>query len=110
MKTDLPREVDEGGFLVLPKEFISKGFQFQEVLREGVFAIYSQMREGWMRPVFEVFRIIKRKQYEMGGVVIPAAECVPTSEAWGWLGFSCVTLERAKNRLERLKKENIFSK
>jgi hypothetical protein len=102
MKTDEIRKKDENNFLVLPLKFSSKGFSYEQVLREGDFAIYTQKdkyNKIWYIPMV----VQKYQSYEIAGNVMPAAEKMPKDELWGTLAYTELTLEKAKTRLEQLK-------
>ena len=89
----------------LPLELTMNGFILKQVERTETAAVYSKRKPEWAESAahFEVIRIRKRKQEEYPkGNIIPAHESFPSTESWGALGFSYLTLTEARNRLALL--------
>jgi hypothetical protein len=78
--------------------FTYKGFQYNQEWRDESFAIYSQ----WLGSEligYESFKIKKNKAYERFGKFYEASEGFPTSNEWGWFGFTSKTFKEAQEIL-----------
>lgn len=75
-------------------------FKFEQLWREGMWAIYRQTQKGsnWER--FEVVHIRRRNARKIGEISIEAMETYPTSEDWGTYAWKTITLERAHKVVE----------
>jgi hypothetical protein len=100
MKTELPRE-SKNGYLVLPEEFTASGWTFKQLRRENNKAIYIKTKGNGLES-FEVIRISKHETYEIAGNSIPAAECYPSNEQWGDLGWSYNDIKEANKKFNKL--------
>lgn len=71
-------------------------FRYEQVWREGQWAIYRQTQPGsdWER--FEVVHIRRRGARKFGNVTIEAGETYPTSEQWGTYAWTAITFHRAR--------------
>ena len=67
--------------------FEKRGFQYQQVLREGQVAIYSQTLNDRII-AYEVIKIKQAPAHERGGVQFPEMELYPSDEQFGLNGWS----------------------
>lgn len=80
-------------------------FKFKQVKRNGMVAIYEQIRldnneiMGW-----EVVIIQYRREDKVlpSGGIIEKGEYYPTTAQWGNCGWTCGTLEAANKKMEEL--------
>lgn len=87
----------------LPLKWMCDGFQLEQVWREGDLAIYSQSKYGRV-VTWEAVHISHLPETTLpNGKVIGPREKYPKPSQWGKLAWSCITLERAKQRLENLR-------
>jgi hypothetical protein len=84
----------------LPLSYKKNGFDYRQIYRDELTAIYEQVSEG-RRIAFEVCEIIQAPAGEVFGKWIEEREKLPSTEMWGTKGFTVHTLERAfeKQRL-----------
>ena len=85
-------------YKVIPTEFKKKGFNYKQVRREGMKAIYLQTRGDSSMNNYEVVRLGRHNGYVMGGVTIEPAETYPGSSLWGIMGWTCSDLDSANKR------------
>ena len=85
----------------LPTKLRKDGFDLTQVCREGNVAIYAQSKGGCVYS-YEVILVREEKEKTMFGRFVPAHEAYPRSEDWGRLAWTCLTLERAKERFRGL--------
>jgi hypothetical protein len=90
-------------YKTLAKTFRKNGFDYQQVWREGDFAIYKQSKEGVTKNWFEAIQITRHDGYEIAGNKIEPSEIYPSNEKWGTFGFTCVDLSSAKKRIDFMK-------
>ena len=71
-------------------------FRYEQVWREGLWAIYRQTpKDGdWER--FEVVHIRRHGARKFRNVTIEAGESYPTSEQWGTYEWTAITFHRAR--------------
>ena len=75
-------------------------FNYQQIYREGDFAIYKQTWKGNEHSaVFEVIRIRQREGFRIGGRFVEPAEVYPGSEAWSVDGFTLTDKDAAFAKL-----------
>lgn len=87
----------------MPLTFSKNTFHYEQILRDGQFAIYKQrLRPGAGCLAFEVIRIKQIPESKMFGSVVEAHEAGPSNEAFGTDGWSYPTLERAKAKFHTL--------
>jgi hypothetical protein len=87
----------------LPKRFQHDGFDYRQIYREGDFAIYKQTwKSNEHTAAFEVIRIRKREEFEIGGRFVEAAEVYPNSEAWGVDGWTVQNKDAAFRKLREI--------
>lgn len=90
------------------KEFTLKTHTYTQIKREGDFAIYTQRvtNDPTAAIRYEVVRIGRHNGYTLGGATIAPAETYPGASQWGINGFTCLTMEAAEKRFEKMKLDN----
>jgi hypothetical protein len=90
----------------LPIAFRSDGFDFSQIAREGILAIYRKSKtyqSGFSFETFEVVRIQKMDDHQWpDGRIQLAHEHMPHSEQWGVNGFSLQSSNDAWNKFRQL--------
>lgn len=87
----------------LGNSFRKNGFHYELVKRDGDVAMFKQrLREGVGCLAYEVIIVQKNDDYEMAGNLIPAHESAPGNEAFGRLGWSFPSLERANVKFRQI--------
>ncbi len=86
---------------MLAPEFNKYGFHFKELVSDGIYKIYEKTKGNYKG--YEVCRTRFYDGYEIAGVFIEPAQSMPGNEEWGINGFSLLTLEDAKQKLEWMK-------
>ena len=86
----------------IPKQFNKKGFNYKQVKREGMKAIFEQSKKDQKSVSFEVVKITKHNGYELGGQKIPPGEAYPGSSQWGISGWTFQNLKDAEAKFKRL--------
>jgi hypothetical protein len=95
----------------LDKSFTSNGFEFKQIHREDMFAIYERKYiNNTKDPHFESIKIQSHNGMEIAGNKIPPSEFYPSSNSWGRHGYTCLTKKDAYNRLDRMMKEDVINK
>ena len=89
-------------YKVIPTEFKKKGFNYKQVRREGMKAIYLQTRDDSQVSNYEVVKLGRHNGYNMGGSHIEPAETYPGSSLWGIMGWTCTDLDSANKRYSQL--------
>lgn len=89
-------------YKIVPTEFKKKGFNYQQIKRNGNVAIYLQTRKGTSLSNYEVVKIGRHNGYTMGGSYIEPSETYPGSSLWGICGWTCQSLEAAEQRYDKL--------
>lgn len=89
-------------YKVIPTQFKKKGFNYIQLRREGMKAIYQQTREDSTINNYEVVRLGRHNGYSMGGSFIEPSETYPGSSLWGIMGWTCTDLESANKRFSQL--------
>lgn len=87
---------------LIPNEFVSKGFLYTKVKREGDKAIYKQAHKEATSFRYEVVVITRHNGYKLGESFIEPSEVYPGSSLWGIRGWTCGTLEDAEIRYTSL--------
>ena len=87
----------------IEKSFVSKGFEFKQILRDGDMAIYEKRAPGSNCSNYELIHITSHNGYVIGGNKIPPSEVYPGDSQWGTHGWSYPTLELAKSKLKTKK-------
>ena len=86
----------------IPKTFSKKGFNYMQIKREGMKAIFKQSKKGHEGVSYEVVKISKHNGYELGGQKIPAGEAYPGTSQWGIAGWTCRDLKSAERKFKSL--------
>lgn len=84
----------------IEKSFVSKGFEFKQVLRDGDMAIYEKHAPGSKCSSYELIHITSHNGYVIAGNKIPPSEVYPSDSQWGVHGWTYPTLKAAKAKLE----------
>jgi len=87
---------------LIPDEFVSKGFTYTKVKREGDKAIYKQTHKEATSFRYEVVVITRHNGYKLGESFIEPSEVYPGSSLWGIRGWTCGTIEDAERRYNDL--------
>jgi hypothetical protein len=91
---------------ILEKNFERKIFNYEQLYRKGNLAIYAQKNKETGSATYEVIIIKSHNGYEIGGVKIEPSEVYPGDSQWGILGWTCQTMEAAKNKINKLEENN----
>ena len=84
----------------IPTTFKKKGFDYYQLKRDGMKAIFAQTRAGTALSNYEVVKLGRHNGYIMGGITIEPAETYPGSSLWGIAAWTCTSLEAAMARYE----------
>lgn len=107
--TTEPTKYDDDGYILLPNEFIDRGFAFKLCMNIDkewkVFQRHHIEHENHVH--YELVKILRQEEYELGGNVIPKRYRYPSSESWGRLGFTCSSRERAAALYDEIMLANI---
>jgi len=96
------RELEKGvSYKPLPAAFRHDGFDFEQVRRSPVTAIYKKSKPG-CGVSFEVVVIRQRNEAIIHGRMIEPREVYPPDRAWGTHGFTFSTLEAATAKFNTL--------
>ena len=87
-------------YKTIPTQFKKKGFQYNQLKREGARAIFEQTRPGSNICNYEVVKIGRHNGYVMGGMAIEPAETYPGSSLWGIAAWTCSSMDAAMIRYE----------
>ena len=98
----MTQTIDGMEYKVIPSEFKKKGFNYKQVRREGMKAIYLQTKEGSTMNNYEVVKIGRHNGYSMGGSFIEPSETYPGSSLWGIMGRTCTDLDSANKRYNQI--------
>jgi hypothetical protein len=79
------------------------GFQFDQVQRDGMLAIYKKKKPHHSRWSFETIIIQQHNGFVLAGNQIEPAETYPSSATWGQLGWTFTTLDGAQSKFTKLK-------
>lgn len=90
----------------LETEFKKDGFNYRQIWREGLFAIFEQTKNE-VRYAYEAIRIQERPAGEIMGNWVEERESMPPSASWGVWGFTCKTLESAHKRIKEMQEHNL---
>jgi hypothetical protein len=85
-------------YKVIPTSFKKKGFNYNQLRREGMKAIYQQTREDSTLSNYEVVKLGRHNGYNMGGSYIEPSETYPGSSLWGIMGWTCQSIDDALQR------------
>ncbi len=92
-------EKDKDGYLLVPKEFTHKGYQFKFVKKlEGGWMIYEKTKEATKTKKYELVKPKRQDQFVFHGKTIEAKWVYPNDNAFGRIGFDCISLDVAIER------------
>lgn len=83
-------------------QFNKKGFQYNQLKRDGMKAIFQQTKQGSTMNNYEVVKLGRHNGYVMGGMMIEPAETYPGSSLWGIAGWTCSSIDAAMCRYDAL--------
>jgi hypothetical protein len=86
---------------LLPTKFKKQGFDYEQIERNALTAIYSQNLDGEIR-AYEVVRITVAPAGEIMGNPVVEREMLPGNEQWGIRGWTYWDLEKARARAREL--------
>jgi hypothetical protein len=86
---------------LLPTTFKKQGFDYEQIERNALTAIYSQSLDGDVR-AYEVIRVIVAAESEIFGKLVPEREVLPGNEQWGIRGWTYWSLDKARARAREL--------
>lgn len=89
-------------YKVIPTEFKKKGFNYKQVRRDGMKAIYLQTRDDSQMSNYEVVKLGRHNGYNMGRSHIEPAETYPGSSLWGIMGWTCTSIDKALERYNQI--------
>ncbi len=84
------------------KQFLSKGYRFKQIHRDGVFAVYERLRVGTNRKHYEVIKIQSHNGYSIAGKAYPASEYYPSSRDWGTSGFTYLSKRESFEKIDKM--------
>lgn len=92
-------EKDKDGYLLVPKEFTHKGYQFKFIKKlEGGWMIYEKTKEATKTKKYELVKPKRQDQFVFHGKTIEAKWVYPNDNAFGRIGFDCISLDVAIER------------
>jgi len=92
-------EKDKDDYLLIPKEFAHKGYQFKFLKKlEGGWMIYEKSKESNKTKKYELVKPKRQDQFVFHGKTIEAKWVYPNDNAFGRIGFDCVSLAVAIER------------
>lgn len=88
----------------LPTHFTKKGWNHEQLMREGMIALYRRWKDGPQPAHWEVIRIQEHAERLFPGsdTPIPAKEGYPSEGSWGQEGWTFLKLETAEKRFRVL--------
>lgn len=103
---------DDDGYMLLPNEFTDRGFVFKLSMNiDAEWKIFQRYHSEHKDSVhYELVKILKQNEFKLGDNIISKRYKYPSSETWGYLGFTCHSRERATALYDELMKANIPEK
>ncbi len=89
---------------ILEKKISHKGFDYNQIYRDGKYAIYEQTKEGYDFKKYEAIVIESHNGYEIAGNYCPPSEMYPNAGQWGDKGFTLDSYDEALEKIKFLKK------
>jgi len=89
-------------YKVITNQFKKKGFNYRQLKRDGMKAIFEQTRPGSPVHNYEVVKLGRHNGYNMGGSHIEPSETYPGSSLWGIMGWTCTSIDDAIKRYNQL--------
>lgn len=90
----------------LPFTFKSRGFNFTQLKRVGLVALYEKTMPEIRSPSYEVVIVQRHAERMIAGAVVPAAEAMPGAEQWGQKGWTCTSQKQAILKFEEVCRNN----
>jgi hypothetical protein len=82
----------------VPTDFAEGSFYYRQLERYGCLAIYAQTHTTGTMVRYEVVRLRERPAHTWpNGHTTPAHEAYPGNTRWGVDGFTCFTLQEARD-------------
>lgn len=98
---------DKDGYLLLEKEFTSRGYIFKFIKDFGDgWMIYEKSRKTFNHKKYELIKPKKQDEYVFNGRKIEAKWLYPNDNSFGHTGFDCCSLEHAERKHEDIIKNN----
>lgn len=82
-------------------EYTKNGHHFTLCIRSCDMGIFHGKRIGGKSETWEAIKIQSHNGREIAGTYCEPAEYPPSNEQWGSKGWTCDSLESAKNRIDR---------
>ena len=105
---------DKDGYILVEKEFTLRGYRFKFVKQlKNSWCIYEKIkkedvavktRNKHIHKKYELVKLRQQEAYVFNDKKIEAKWLYPTDNAFGKLGFDCISLEAAENRYEEIVK------
>lgn len=89
---------------ILEPKFEKWGATFTQIKRVGDIALFQAQRNRSGARWWEVAIIQRHNGYNIGGKELPPSETYPGDEAMGRQGWACVSLDRAEEKFEEIRK------
>lgn len=89
---------------ILDTKFTKKGWHHEQVMREGMIALYCRWKDSPAAPHWEVIRIQEHAERFFPGsdTPVPAKEGYPGDSSWGQEGFTYTRLDSAEKKFHEL--------
>ena len=105
---------DKDGYILVEKEFTLRGYRFKFVKQlKNSWCIYEKIkkedvgvktRNKHTHKKYELVKLRQQEAYIFNDKKIEAKWLYPTDNAFGKLGFDCISLDAAQNRYEEIVK------
>ncbi len=105
---------DKDGYLLIEKEFTLRGYKFKFIKQlKNDWCIYEKIkkenagvktRNKHIHKKYELVKLRRQDSYMFDDKKIEAKWLYPTDNAFGKLGFDCISLEAAQNRYNEIVK------
>ena len=89
--------------LKLPLELRRNGYDYKQIYRSGMVAIYEQS-DKIKKYGYEVFEIKSHNGRTIKGMYIEPSELFPSNESFGHHAWTVPTIERAMQKAEEIQK------
>jgi hypothetical protein len=86
----------------LEQNFEYKKFFYSQIARKDNVALYSKRQFNWLCCSYEVILVQKHDGFNAFGRVFPPAEHFPSSNEWGFKGFTYQKREDALHKYNAL--------
>lgn len=98
---------DKDGYLLLEKEFTSRGFNFKFIkdFKDG-WMIYEKSRKSYAHKKYELIKPKRQDEYVFNGKKIEAKWLYPNDNSFGHIGFDCSSLAHAEEKHEYILENN----